>query len=1017
MVGLVTTTYLSHATPAAFGAHDTSRDNTTAIAADLLNQTRPNVMLGGGGNGLSVSGAQTAGYSVATSKAAMLGLDVNNLAFVSGQFGTTYMPYELDGNAAGGAYATNALPDLSEMTALALDVLDNDPDGFFLMVEGGLIDQACHANDLQRAIGEVIEFEETVAMVYNWAQTHGNTLLLVTADHETGGLSNVTGNGRGAYPTVTWTSTGHTGVNVPIYAYGPGAQAVVGVLDNTDIFALTTPSAPSSDATVSFQQNSGGYLGAKDTQVRQASADTSYGAAGSLNVDADEPAGSGSDVQALLRFDNIFGTGAGQVPIDKQIVSAQLQLQVTNGGNSVELHRMLGSWLDSVTWNGLGTGVQADGVEAMMAADAITGAVATGTLTIDVTAALQAWQASPSSNYGWAILPTGSDGIDFDSAEGTTHPRLIVTYQTGTPNQAPVAGDDSTTGDEDSAMTIGILANDSDADGDRLIIASVAQAAHGAVAVNPDGTVTYTPHDNYNGSDSFEYTVSDGRGGYGVGTVSVTIDPVYDAPVAMADSFATTEGTAVTIPVLANDRNPDGLALSLALSQAPAHGTVQVNADRTLIYMPTTGFAGNDTFAYTISFPGPDGQVGTSTAQVVVAVNPGPQTLYAIGESNAAATVAGSCVDTRQSDDRYESLTEVAQRKKNVLDHTWTFVLNGGDAASFSAEAHGSGIDDGFTFQYSIDGTVWTSMLTVTATSDVVQSYSLPAGLSGNVYVRVVDTNHGPSETALDTLYVDAMWITTIGGTPVLPTVAVEVTDAGAAEQDGDPGTFTITRTDTSGSLTVYYTLGGTAENGADYSAIDNAVVYSHGEASKVITIVPTDDGVSEAGGETVTLTIDPNAAYEVDARQSAILTIADNDGPVSYDYQPVSQQTLLGKVETSPLVMPEVLAEQLDAKKSCLEHTWVFEIGTTAASASFNVEAWHSGTEDDFLFQYSLNGTDWVNMLTVTKTSDDNAAQTYELPSNLTGTVYVRVLDTNRAVNKKVIDRLYIDQLFIRCV
>jgi hypothetical protein len=285
------------------------------------------------------------------------------------------------------------------------------------------------------------------------------------------------------------------------------------------------------------------------------------------------------------------------------------------------------------------------------------------------------------------------------------------------------------------------------------------------------------------------------------------------------------------------------------------------------------------------------------------------------------------------------------------------------------------------------------------------------------VYVRVVDTNHGANETALDTLYVDAMWMTTVGGMPVKPTVAVEAADAEAAEQGTDPGTFTITRSDASGSLTVYYTLGGTAENGVDYSTLADRVVFSSGETAKAVTVIPWDDAEPEAGGETVILTISPNAAYDVGADQSVVLTIADNDGSTSYvDYRPVSQQTILGTVETSPLAEYEVLAEQLDGKKSCLDHRWVFEIGTNAAPATFNLEAWHSGLEDDFLFQYSVNGTDWINMLTISKTSNDSVVQTYELPAHLTGTVYVRVLDTNRAVNKKTIDRLYIDRLFIRC-
>jgi alkaline phosphatase len=228
--GLVTTTYITHATPACFGAHEPSRSNYPAIADDYLNQTRPNVILGGGANGMSPSSAQAAGYIVVTDTAEMLALNTETVDMVSGQFGSSALPYELDG--------LGSLPHLSEMTEIALEILDNDPDGFFLMVEGGLIDWACHANDLPRTISETIEFDNTVQEVLDWAQGRTDTLIIVTADHETGGLSVVANNGADEYPTVTWSTGGHTGANVPVYAGGPNAELILGAMDNTDFFTV-----------------------------------------------------------------------------------------------------------------------------------------------------------------------------------------------------------------------------------------------------------------------------------------------------------------------------------------------------------------------------------------------------------------------------------------------------------------------------------------------------------------------------------------------------------------------------------------------------------------------------------------------------------------------------------------------------------------------------------------------------------------------------------------------------------
>lgn len=231
-VGVVTTTYVTHATPACFGAHETSRSSYSAIAGDYLNQTRPHVIFGGGANGMSVSSALAAGYTVVTDAAAMLALNTEAVSMISGQFGSAELPYEVGWN--------SNLPHLSQMAETALNILDNDPDGFFLMIEGGLIDWAGHANNLSNNVGETIEFSNTVQKVINWAAGRTDTLIIVTADHETGGLTVLANNGKENYPTVTWSTGGHTGVNVPVYAWGANADLISGTMDNTGFFAIAT---------------------------------------------------------------------------------------------------------------------------------------------------------------------------------------------------------------------------------------------------------------------------------------------------------------------------------------------------------------------------------------------------------------------------------------------------------------------------------------------------------------------------------------------------------------------------------------------------------------------------------------------------------------------------------------------------------------------------------------------------------------------------------------------------------
>lgn len=242
--GLVTTTYITHATPAAFGAHEPSRSNYANIANDYLNQTRPNILFGGvesKAEGMSIEAAVNAEYAVVTNNLEMDWLDINiQDAYISGQFGKGYMAYEYDYISDPVNTFYDDYPHLSEMTGTALEILDNDPDGFFLMVEGGRIDHSGHANDIKRNIFETLEFSETVQAVYTWAAGSNDTLIIVTADHETGGLTVTENKGPGVFPEVSWSTGGHTGVNVPVYAWGENAELVSGVLDNTDFFEIAT---------------------------------------------------------------------------------------------------------------------------------------------------------------------------------------------------------------------------------------------------------------------------------------------------------------------------------------------------------------------------------------------------------------------------------------------------------------------------------------------------------------------------------------------------------------------------------------------------------------------------------------------------------------------------------------------------------------------------------------------------------------------------------------------------------
>lgn len=228
-VGLVTTTYITHATPAAFALHLENRYMDDALVDALLRGVRPSVLLGGA-KYAGAERARAAGYEVVETREQLLAVDPAEAEKLWGMFGDDNLPYEKDG--------LGDLPHLSEMTRVALAILERDPDGFFLMIEGGRIDHAGHNNDLERLGPEVAEFDKAVQAVMEWARGRSDTLVLVTADHETGGLELREHAGGPWPPPASWKHDEHTNTPVPIYAWGVNAGLVRQGLDNTDIFRI-----------------------------------------------------------------------------------------------------------------------------------------------------------------------------------------------------------------------------------------------------------------------------------------------------------------------------------------------------------------------------------------------------------------------------------------------------------------------------------------------------------------------------------------------------------------------------------------------------------------------------------------------------------------------------------------------------------------------------------------------------------------------------------------------------------
>ncbi|MBR5194519.1 MAG: alkaline phosphatase [Akkermansia sp.] len=205
--GIVVTKSVTDATPAAFYAHVKSRKDTPAIAAALVDAGF-DVVAGGGADDFTEE--QRAELE---KKTRMLELAAPGECEAPDKRGD-WMPRQVE---------------------KALRVLETDKDGFFLMVEGSKIDMEAHSKDLKGVIQETLDFDQAVGVVLEWMKKHPDTLLVVTADHQTGGLSITNANRETGMVTGKFSTYRHSGVAVPVYAAGVGAERFTGVRENTDL--------------------------------------------------------------------------------------------------------------------------------------------------------------------------------------------------------------------------------------------------------------------------------------------------------------------------------------------------------------------------------------------------------------------------------------------------------------------------------------------------------------------------------------------------------------------------------------------------------------------------------------------------------------------------------------------------------------------------------------------------------------------------------------------------------------
>ncbi|WBY03783.1 Ig-like domain-containing protein [Ramlibacter tataouinensis] len=650
------------------------------------------------------------------------------------------------------------------------------------------------------------------------------------------------------------------------------------------------------------------------------------------------------------------------------------------------------------------TDAEGDGLSALLVSGP-----ANGTLTLN---------ADGSFSYTHNGSETTSDSFTYKVNDGTVDGNTVTVSLTVTPvNDAPVAVGDSYTVAEGGTLTVavgtGVLANDTDAEGDGLSALLVSGPANGTLTLNADGSFSYTHNGSETTSDSFTYKVNDGTVDGNTVTVSLTVTPVNDAPVAVGDSYTVAEGGTLTVAVgtgvLANDTDAEGDGLSALLVSGPANGTLTLNADGSFSYTHNGSETTSDSFTYKVN----DGTVDGNTVTVSLTVTPVNDAPVAVGDSYTVAeggtlTVAvGTGVLANDTDAEGDGLS--ALLVSGPANRTLTLNADG----SFSYTHNGSETtSDSFTYKVNdgtVDGNTVTVSLTVTPVNDapvaVGDSYTVAEGgtltVAVGTGVLANDTDaegdglsallvsgpangtltlnadgsfsytHNGSETTSDSFTYKVNDGTVDGNTVTVSLTVTPVNDAPVAVGDSytvaEGGTLTVAvgtgvlanDTDAEGDGLSALLVSGPANRTLTLNA-DGSFSYTHNgsETTSDSFTYKVNDGTVDGNTVTVSLTVTPV-----------------NDAPVAVgdSYTVAEGGTLTVAVGTG------VLANDTDAEGDGLSALLVSgpANGTLTLNADGSFSYTHNGSEttsDSFTYKVNdgtVDGNTVTVSLTVTPVND----------------------------------------------
>jgi type III secretion system FlhB-like substrate exporter len=607
-----------------------------------------------------------------------------------------------------------------------------------------------------------------------------------TAMTFSGNLANINAALEGLVYTPT---TGYNGAaSLGITTSDLGNTGSGGALTDSDSITIQV-------GAVRFQQDVAGYTGTVDTYVSDGATGTSFGNATTVIVDDGSPV-----IQGLLRFDSMFGSGAGQIPFGATINSASLSFYVTNrdAADTVSLYTMLGSWSEASTWSSLGSGVQMNGTEAASSPLTTFSAGVSGWNTINgLASSVQVW-ADNGSNQGWLLASAnpGADNWTFASSEYATvslRPYLVISYT------APIAPTITSNGGGTTAS---------------VNTAENATAVTTVTATDADSTASELSYSIVGGTDAGKFSINAATGALRFITApnyelptDTGSNNVYDVTVQVSDGFLSdTQAIAVAVtpvndntPVISSNGGGATAAISLAENTLPVTTVTASDADLPTSTLTYTIIGGADSARFSLN---------SSTGQLSFLAAPNYEVPSDAGANNVYD------VTVQVSDGTYTDTQAIAVTITAVNDNTPAITSNGGGAAaSVSIVEHTAAVTTvtatdadlpAQTLTYSIAGGNDAGQFTVDSGTGVLSFITAPNFESpvdfdaNNIYDVIVQVSDG----TLASTQAIAVTVRNINEAPILnatPAVALAPIAEDAGAPAGAVGTLVSTLVDIAG--------------------------------------------------------------------------------------------------------------------------------------------------------------------------------------------------------------------------